>query len=102
VFSWTFAADSIRVGEGISAVPERPDESREPIESAAAGGSTPAAAPIIPDYELVHRLGRGAFGEVWLARSLTGIFLAVKVLPKNERTDFEIEGIRNYQHHARI
>lgn len=72
-------------------------------DMAASSEVTPrvASPPAIPDFELVHRVGRGAFGEVWLARTLGGAFRAVKVLPKNERTDVEIAGIRNYQQHAR-
>jgi len=28
--------------------------------------------PSIPDHEIIRMIGRGAYGEVWLARSLTG------------------------------
>jgi len=42
----------------------------------------PAAAdtPVIPDHTVVKRIGRGAYGEVWLARDVIGRFHAVKVL----------------------
>jgi WD40 repeat protein len=36
--------------------------------------------PNIPDHELVRKIGRGAYGHVWLARSATGAFRAVKVV----------------------
>jgi len=42
----------------------------------------------IPDHELLRRIGSGAFGEVWLARSLTGSYRAVKVI---RRTTFQNE-----------
>jgi WD40 repeat protein len=42
--------------------------------------------PVIPDYEPLRRIGRGAYGEVWLARSVTGIYRAVKIV---YRTNFE-------------
>ncbi|MCF3651304.1 serine/threonine-protein kinase [Synoicihabitans lomoniglobus] len=36
--------------------------------------------PPIPDYELLRRVGRGSYGDVWLARSATGLFRAVKIV----------------------
>jgi serine/threonine protein kinase len=44
--------------------------------------STPVtrASPSIPEYELLRPIGRGAYGEVWLARNLTGSFVALKIV----------------------
>src|SRR5437763_1388145 len=39
-----------------------------------------AQTPIIPDHELLRVIGRGAYGEIWLARTVTGAFRAVKVV----------------------
>ncbi len=36
--------------------------------------------PPIPDHELLRRIGRGSYGEVWLARSVTGAYRAVKIV----------------------
>src|SRR6266576_2501521 len=33
-----------------------------------------AQIPIIPDHELLRVIGRGAYGEIWLARTVTGAF----------------------------
>ena len=44
--------------------------------------------PVVPDHEVLRVIGRGAYGEIWLARSLTGAFRAVKVV---YRTTFESE-----------
>ncbi len=48
----------------------------------AGDGSSDAAPPAIPDIELVRRIGRGGFGEVWLGvNRATGGLKAVKVVP---------------------
>src|SRR4030081_1829975 len=47
-----------------------------------------AQTPIIPDHEVLRVIGRGAYGEIWLARTLTGGLRAVKVV---YRTTFESE-----------
>jgi eukaryotic-like serine/threonine-protein kinase len=44
--------------------------------------------PVIPDHEVLRKIGGGAYGEVWLARGVTGAMRAVKVL---WREDFEDE-----------
>ena len=43
-------------------------------------------SPPIPDYTLLRPVGRGAYGEVWLARSVTGVYRAVKIV---RRASFE-------------
>jgi hypothetical protein len=47
-----------------------------------------ARIPIIPDHEVLRVIGRGAYGEIWLARSLTEALRAVKVV---HRSTFESE-----------
>src|ERR1043165_4500091 len=37
-------------------------------------------SPEIPDHKLLRCIGRGAYGEVWLARSIIGTCRAVKVV----------------------
>lgn len=44
--------------------------------------------PTIPDHEVLRIIGGGAYGEVWLARAVTGALRAVKVV---WREDFEDE-----------
>src|SRR5262249_47547551 len=36
--------------------------------------------PPVADHQLVRRIGAGSYGEVWLARSVTGQWHAVKVI----------------------
>ena len=42
----------------------------------------------IPDHEVLRVIGRGSYGEIWLARSLTGALRAVKIV---YRETFETE-----------
>ena len=49
-------------------------------------------APKIPDHEVLRIIGRGSYGVIWLARTLTGRLRAVKVI---DRANFENE--RSFQ-----
>lgn len=62
--------------------------------------------PIVPDHEIVRMIGSGAYGEVWLARSVTGAYRAIKVVWREDFADEalfirEFEGVLNYEPIAR-
>ncbi len=64
-----------------------------------AEGSPPIA---IPDHTLLRRIGRGSYGEVWLARHTMGMYRAVKIVFrasfKEQRPfDRELSGIRKFE-----
>ena len=49
---------------------------------ASSAGAVDQPPPAIPDVDLLHRIGRGGFGEVWLGRNrATGALKAVKIIP---------------------
>ena len=58
--------------------------------------------PNIPDHEVLRKIGGGAYGEVWMARGVTGAMRAVKVVWRedfdDERTfEREFEGILKFE-----
>ena len=58
--------------------------------------------PQIPDHEVLRVIGRGAYGEIWLARSLTGALRAVKVVYRStfesgRAFNREFEGMSSFE-----
>lgn len=58
--------------------------------------------PAIPDHKLLRPIGRGAYGEVWLARNIMGAWRAVKIIWRaqfdSERPyERELVGIRRFE-----
>src|SRR2546427_5029086 len=58
--------------------------------------------PVIPDHMLLRPIGRGAYGEVWLARIVMGGLRAVKIIRReqfeSERPyEREFAGIQRYE-----
>jgi serine/threonine protein kinase len=43
--------------------------------------------PSISDFTLLRMIGRGSYGDVWLARSLTGVYRAIKIVFRDRFTD---------------
>lgn len=64
--------------------------------------SSPRPDPVIPDHEVLRKVGGGAYGEVWMARGVTGALRAVKVVYREDFDDErsferEFEGILKFE-----
>lgn len=58
--------------------------------------------PTIPDLELLRCIGRGAYGEVWLARNIVGTYRAVKIISgaafaDEEAFETEFSGLQRFE-----
>jgi serine/threonine protein kinase/tetratricopeptide (TPR) repeat protein len=82
-------------------------EEKECLHTSPEPGPLPAKVPTVPDYELLQRIGSGAYGEVWLARSkATGALRAAKIVWRHRFEDErpyqrEFEGIQKFERISR-
>src|SRR5438309_1590194 len=62
----------------------------------------PIPPPAIPDHELIRLIGRGSYGQVWLAKNAVGTLRAVKVVyratfEKEEHFEREFKGLEKFE-----
>jgi eukaryotic-like serine/threonine-protein kinase len=76
-------------------------ETSRVIEAARSKTPAPETGLTIPDHTLIRCVGKGAYGEVWLARNAIGAFHAVKIVrrrdfPNDEPYEREFKGIQKF------
>ena len=80
---------------------------QEPSSPMPARQPNPKERPTVPDYDLLRRIGRGSYGEVWLARSqATGALRAAKIVWRHTFEDArpfqrEFAGIQSFERISR-
>ena len=84
-----------RIAEGESGAAALPP-------SAVGPHSSPAGPVQVPDHQLVRVIGRGSYGEVWLARNKLGTMRAIKVVHRAAFEDArpferEFKGIQKFE-----
>jgi len=80
-------------------MPEEPNPSEPP--------SAPNASVSVPDHELIRLIGKGSYGQVWLARNTLGTFRAVKIVYEQtfrHKSPFEREfrGVEKFEPVSRL
>ena len=85
----------------------QPAPLREPPSPAPDAETSLKDRPTVPDYELLRRIGHGAYGDVWLARSqATGALRAAKIVWRHTFEDAkpfqrEFAGIQRFERISR-
>jgi tetratricopeptide (TPR) repeat protein len=86
----------------VTAVQEPPSIARFAPASSVSAPDLFEISPAIPDHELLHPIGRGSYGEVWLARNIMGTLRAVKIVYRRQFDDDkpyerEFRGIQKFE-----
>src|SRR5262245_25955275 len=84
--------------------PDPPAAIQTPSDTAPTSAPPPGDSPPfpVPDHTLIRPVGRGAYGEVWLARNTLGTWRAVKFVRRGAFDDDrpferEFEGIQRFE-----
>jgi tetratricopeptide (TPR) repeat protein len=73
-----------------------------PSSTPAGGSAPPRPPPAIPDHDLLRCIGRGSYGEVWLARNVLSTYCAVKIVYRStfdsdRPYEREFEGLKKFE-----
>src|SRR5258706_11881540 len=96
---WNFAEEKIAKLGGRRYTVFCPDGQTAPMDCTAI--ETPEGKPDISDYDLLRCIGRGSYGQVWLARGVAQTYRAIKVVYRDRFEDArpferELAGLRRF------
>src|SRR5258706_15887844 len=84
-----------------------PEAAKLATPGSSRGCPQPRPPPLVPDHDLLCRIGGGSYGQVWLARSVMGTFRAAKVVYRDEFAEErpfqrEFDGIERFEPISRL
>ena len=79
-----------------------PPLNQSPDSTSASSAAAHRAPAQVPDHTLVRCIGRGAYGEVWLARNIMGAYRAIKIVwranfDSSQPFDREFLGLQKFE-----
>src|SRR5882757_5355001 len=83
-------------------VPSLPLERWESDSAESRGDTDFSLPPHIPDHELLHRIGGGSYGDVWLGKNMMGVYRAIKIVYRKRFKhsgpfERELSGIKKFE-----
>ena len=98
--AWSIGGGFVRIKFEREVLQRTLDETTRLVEATKATAAQKPAF-FIPDHSMVRLVGRGAYGEVWLARNVIGAYHVVKLIkrrgfPSDEPYEREFRGIQKF------
>ncbi len=99
--AWSIGGRYVRLKFEKDVLARTLEETTKLVEATKATAQHQRPAQMIPDHTMLKRVGKGAYGEVWLARNAIGAYHAVKIVrrqgfPANEPYEREFRGIQKF------
>ncbi len=97
--AWSVGGQYIRLRFEKDVLTRTLEETTRLVEATKLTAQKPAQ--LVPDHELVRLVGKGAYGDVWLARNAVGVYHAVKIVrraafPSDVPYEREFRGIQKF------
>ncbi len=99
--AWAWGDPLVRLKYQKDVLTRTLEETTRIVEASRSTAQQAGQGQLIPDHTLLKRIGKGAYGEVWLARNAIGTFHAVKIVrragfPADEPYEREFRGLQKF------